>query len=84
MLTSMISFLSEVSLVLPSEAGDGRSSIYPAVVGNSFAFKLEDQKGRIHRFACGGYSFHTWMIANMVAVYQLTTFCGSLLQVQRV
>ncbi|KAM0883900.1 hypothetical protein ACQ4PT_031329 [Festuca glaucescens] len=37
---------SEISLVLPSEAGDGRSSIYPAVTGNSFAFKLEDQKGR--------------------------------------
>ena len=40
MLTCMISWISEISLVLPSEAGDGRSSIYPAVVGNSFAFKV--------------------------------------------
>ncbi|KAM0883899.1 hypothetical protein ACQ4PT_031329 [Festuca glaucescens] len=47
---------SEISLVLPSEAGDGRSSIYPAVTGNSFAFKLEDQKGRMHRFTCGSES----------------------------
>uniref|UniRef100_A0ACD5X114 Uncharacterized protein n=1 Tax=Avena sativa TaxID=4498 RepID=A0ACD5X114_AVESA len=47
---------SEVSLVLPSEAGDGRSSIYPAVTSNSFAFKLQDQKGRMHRFTCGSES----------------------------
>ncbi|KQJ89232.1 hypothetical protein BRADI_4g24320v3 [Brachypodium distachyon] len=43
---------SEISLVIPSEVGDGRSSIYPAVVGNSFAFKLQDHKGRMHRFTC--------------------------------
>ncbi|OEL31366.1 CBS domain-containing protein CBSCBSPB3 [Dichanthelium oligosanthes] len=36
---------SELSLVMPSEAGDGRSSIYPPAIGNSFAFKLQDQKG---------------------------------------
>ncbi|CAM0874632.1 unnamed protein product [Alopecurus aequalis] len=47
---------SEISLVLPSEAGDGRSSIYPAAVGNSFAFKLEDRKRRMHRFTCGSES----------------------------
>jgi hypothetical protein len=64
MLTSMFSLRSEISLVPPSEAGDGRSSIYPAVTGNSFAFKLEDQKRRMHRFTCGGYSIHSWMIAN--------------------
>uniref|UniRef100_A0A0D9XXA6 CBS domain-containing protein n=1 Tax=Leersia perrieri TaxID=77586 RepID=A0A0D9XXA6_9ORYZ len=37
---------SEVSLPLASEAGDGKSSIYPPVIGNSFAYKLQDQKGR--------------------------------------
>ncbi|CAL4896727.1 unnamed protein product [Urochloa decumbens] len=47
---------SEVSLLLPSEAGDGRSSVYPPVVGNSFSFKLQDRKGRVHRFTCGSES----------------------------
>ncbi|CAL4982274.1 unnamed protein product [Urochloa decumbens] len=47
---------SELSLVMSSEAGDGRSSIYPPAVGNSFAFKLRDQKGRMHRFTCGSES----------------------------
>uniref|UniRef100_A0A0E0IYR4 CBS domain-containing protein n=1 Tax=Oryza nivara TaxID=4536 RepID=A0A0E0IYR4_ORYNI len=49
---------SEISLLMPSEAGDGRSSINPPVVGNSFVFKIEDQKGRMHRFACGSESLH--------------------------
>ncbi|KAF8745041.1 hypothetical protein HU200_013451 [Digitaria exilis] len=47
---------SELSLVMPSEAGDGRSSIYPPAISNSFAFKLQDQKGRMHRFMCGSES----------------------------
>ncbi|KAL6641817.1 hypothetical protein ACP70R_019998 [Stipagrostis hirtigluma subsp. patula] len=47
---------SEVSLLMASEAGDGKSSIYPPVVGNSFAFKLQDRKGRVHRFTCGSES----------------------------
>ncbi|XP_062202514.1 CBS domain-containing protein CBSCBSPB3-like isoform X2 [Phragmites australis] len=47
---------SEVSLLMASEAGDGKSSIYPPVIGNSFAFKLQDRKGRVHRFACGSES----------------------------
>ncbi|PAN16201.1 hypothetical protein PAHAL_3G043800 [Panicum hallii] len=47
---------SEVSLLLPSEAGDGKSSIYPPAIGNSFAFKLQDRKGRVHRFTCGSES----------------------------
>ncbi|CAN6335675.1 unnamed protein product [Urochloa humidicola] len=47
---------SEVSLLLPSEAGDGRSSVYPPAVGNSFSFKLQDRKGRVHRFTCGSES----------------------------
>ncbi|NP_001148069.1 CBS domain containing protein [Zea mays] len=47
---------SEVSLLLQSEAGDGKSSVYPPVVGNSFSFKLQDRKGRVHRFTCGSES----------------------------
>ncbi|KAF0895822.1 hypothetical protein E2562_016555 [Oryza meyeriana var. granulata] len=47
---------SEISLVMPSEVGDGRSSINPPVVGNSFVFKIQDQKGRMHRFTCGSES----------------------------
>lgn len=48
---------SEASLLMPpSEAGDGKSSVYPPVIGNSFAFKLQDRKGRVHRFACGSES----------------------------
>ncbi|CAN6330667.1 unnamed protein product [Urochloa humidicola] len=47
---------SEVSLLLPSESGDGKSSIYPPMVGNSFSFKLQDRKGRVHRFTCGSES----------------------------
>uniref|UniRef100_A0A0D9XPI3 CBS domain-containing protein n=1 Tax=Leersia perrieri TaxID=77586 RepID=A0A0D9XPI3_9ORYZ len=48
---------SELSLVMPSEVGDGRSSINPPV-GNSFVFKIQDQKGRMHRFTCGSESLH--------------------------
>ncbi|CAN6325946.1 unnamed protein product [Urochloa humidicola] len=47
---------SEVSLFLPSESGDGKSSIYPPMVGNSFSFKLQDRKGRVHRFTSGSES----------------------------
>ncbi|KAG8088894.1 hypothetical protein GUJ93_ZPchr0011g28251 [Zizania palustris] len=47
---------SEISTVMPSEVGDGRSSINPPVVDNSFVFKLQDQKGRMHRFPCGSES----------------------------
>ncbi|KAG2621994.1 hypothetical protein PVAP13_3NG291882 [Panicum virgatum] len=47
---------SDLSLVTPSEAGDGTSSMYPPAVGNSFVFKLRDQNGRLHRFTCGSKS----------------------------
>jgi hypothetical protein len=46
-------WLSEASLIVASEFGDGKSSIYPPIIGNSFAFKLHDRKGRVHRFTCG-------------------------------
>jgi hypothetical protein len=51
-LREIIALCSELSLVMPSEIGDG-SSNYPPDVGNSCAFKLQDKKGRIHRFTCG-------------------------------
>jgi hypothetical protein len=52
-LSEIIALCSEMSLLMPSEVGDGRSSNYPPAVGNSCAFKLQDEKGRIHRFTCG-------------------------------
>ncbi|PWZ25083.1 CBS domain-containing protein CBSCBSPB3 [Zea mays] len=52
---------SELSLVVPSDAGDGRSCIYPPAVGNSFVFKLQDRKGRMHRFTCGSESLDELM-----------------------
>lgn len=55
---TLLVLFSEVSLLLQSEAGDGKSSVYPPVMGNSFSFKLQDRKGRVHRFTCGIYLFH--------------------------
>ncbi|KAA3475558.1 CBS domain-containing protein CBSCBSPB3-like [Gossypium australe] len=46
---------SEVSAILTSEGADaGRLSSYPSLgLGNSFCFKFEDRKGRVHRFNFG-------------------------------
>ncbi|KAJ7550718.1 hypothetical protein O6H91_07G114300 [Diphasiastrum complanatum] len=47
---------SDISGRHPSEAlgSEIGKMVYPSLgLGNSFAFKLEDQKGRIHRFTCG-------------------------------
>ncbi|XP_058088159.1 CBS domain-containing protein CBSCBSPB3 [Magnolia sinica] len=43
---------SELSALMTSEAGElGK---YPSLgLGNSFSFKFEDRKGRVHRFNCG-------------------------------
>ncbi|WVZ54082.1 hypothetical protein U9M48_004946 [Paspalum notatum var. saurae] len=49
---------SELSLVMPSEAVDGKGSIYPPAVSNSCAFKIQDQKGRMLRFTCGSKSLN--------------------------
>ncbi|KAF2311515.1 hypothetical protein GH714_024478 [Hevea brasiliensis] len=45
---------SEGSLKLPSEGGEtGRSLAYPSSgLPNTFGFKIEDKKGRMHRFTC--------------------------------
>ncbi|XP_039139284.1 CBS domain-containing protein CBSCBSPB3-like isoform X2 [Dioscorea cayenensis subsp. rotundata] len=45
---------SEMSALLQSEYAETGKSIYPPLgLGNSFSFKLEDQKGRVHRFNSG-------------------------------
>lgn len=46
---------SENSLKMPSEGGEtGRSMPYPSFSSSSmFSFKIEDGKGRMHRFLCG-------------------------------
>ncbi|KAJ0976895.1 hypothetical protein J5N97_012369 [Dioscorea zingiberensis] len=45
---------SEMSTLLASEYAETGKSMYPPLgLGNSFAFKIEDQKGRVHRFNSG-------------------------------
>lgn len=47
---------SDMSAALPSEGPESTKSAYPSVgLGNSFAFKFEDLKGRVHRLNCGEY-----------------------------
>ncbi|XP_073007847.1 CBS domain-containing protein CBSCBSPB3-like isoform X2 [Typha latifolia] len=45
---------SEVSVLMALEHAEGK--MQPPHAGNSFAFKLEDRKGRVHRFSCGSES----------------------------
>ncbi|KAL8226524.1 hypothetical protein R6Q57_016356 [Mikania cordata] len=49
---------SESSLKLPSESGEiGKSFAYPSTNHpNSFAFKIQDKRGRMHRFICDSRS----------------------------
>ncbi|XP_008781501.2 CBS domain-containing protein CBSCBSPB3 [Phoenix dactylifera] len=45
---------SEMSALMASECTENGKYIYPPLgLGNSFAFKVEDRKGRLHRFDCG-------------------------------
>ncbi|KAI6691749.1 hypothetical protein NL676_019459 [Syzygium grande] len=45
---------SDMSAALPSEGPESTKSAYPSLgLGNSFAFKFEDLKGRVHRLNCG-------------------------------
>ncbi|KAG6404156.1 hypothetical protein SASPL_136396 [Salvia splendens] len=54
---------SENSLKLPSDGGHGgRSIAYSTSTPNSFAFKIQDGKGRMHRFLCG-----TQSLADLIA-----------------
>ncbi|KAM4107678.1 hypothetical protein ACJW30_04G162900 [Castanea mollissima] len=50
--------LSEGSLKLASEGGTetGRALSYPSATPNTFAFKIQDKKGRMHRFTCETHS----------------------------
>ncbi|GAB2221364.1 hypothetical protein Droror1_Dr00012539 [Drosera rotundifolia] len=41
---------SEGSMKLASEGGDSRSFLYSSIQPNNFAFKIEDKRGRKHRF----------------------------------
>ncbi|CAA6660593.1 unnamed protein product [Spirodela intermedia] len=44
---------SELSALMSSEVGEAGRLTYPSLgLGNSFAFKFEDQKGRVHRCNC--------------------------------
>ncbi|KAI4336478.1 hypothetical protein L6164_015000 [Bauhinia variegata] len=45
---------SDVSALMTSEGTETAKSTYPSVgFGNSFTFKFEDPKGRVHRINCG-------------------------------
>ncbi|OVA11466.1 Phox/Bem1p [Macleaya cordata] len=45
---------SEVSAFMASDGVEPGKSMYPSLgLGNSFTFKFEDRKGRVHRFNCG-------------------------------
>ncbi|KAJ6852875.1 putative CBS domain-containing protein CBSCBSPB3 [Iris pallida] len=44
---------SELSTLMTSEYGEPGKPLYPALLGNSFAFKFEDSRRRVHRFNCG-------------------------------
>jgi hypothetical protein len=43
-----------------SEAG--RQQYPPMGSGNTFSFKLEDRKGRVHRFNCGEFLELIWFV----------------------
>jgi hypothetical protein len=43
---------SDESRVVASESAEGKH-IHPPHVNSSFCFKIEDKKGRTHRFSCG-------------------------------
>jgi CBS domain-containing protein len=45
---------SEMSVLMASDGAETARSAYPSLgLGNSFSFKFEDQKRRVHRFTCG-------------------------------
>ncbi|XP_021900518.1 LOW QUALITY PROTEIN: CBS domain-containing protein CBSCBSPB3-like [Carica papaya] len=45
---------SEMSAMMQSDGAETAKQSYPSLgLGNSFAFKFEDLKGRMHRFNCG-------------------------------
>lgn len=57
---------SDASARMASETTEIAKAGYPSLnLGNSFAFKLEDRKGRVHRFNCGTESL-TELISAMI------------------
>ncbi|KAM7523506.1 hypothetical protein LguiA_013408 [Lonicera macranthoides] len=45
---------SEMSMLMQSDGTETGKSMYPSLgLGNSFSFKFEDMKGRVHRLNCG-------------------------------
>ncbi|XVE86446.1 hypothetical protein DITRI_Ditri18aG0034800 [Diplodiscus trichospermus] len=58
---------SEMSAMMASDGTDtGKLSSYPSLgLGNSFSFKFEDLKGRVHRFNCGTESLDELLSAVM-------------------
>jgi len=38
--------------MLASDSADGKH-VHPPHISSSFCFKIEDRKGRMHRFSCG-------------------------------
>jgi len=52
--TKLMFHFSEGSLKLASESETGRSAFYPSSgLNTTFGFKIQDRKGRMHRFNCG-------------------------------
>lgn len=57
---------SELSAVMAADGAEPGRNMYPSLgLGNSFAFKFEDIKGRVHRFNCGTESLDELVSAVM-------------------
>ncbi|GLU12622.1 hypothetical protein SLE2022_292860 [Rubroshorea leprosula] len=58
---------SEMSVLMASDGAEtGKLSSYPSIgLGNSFNFKFEDLKGRMHRINCGAENFQELVSAVM-------------------
>lgn len=67
--------LSDGSLKLASEGTDmGRSLSYPlSNLPNAFAFKIQDKKGRMHRFTCGMLLV---LLIIFVVFHEMAIICG--------
>lgn len=69
-------FCSELSALMASDGTDGKFP-YPSLgLGNSFAFKFEDLRGRMHRINCGKWqskaTYHckdAWIWLSLVAFF---------------
>ena len=76
-LTHYLLYSSDSSTKLVSEGGEtGRSQNYVSSnMANSFSFKIQDKKGRVHRFACGmqpGIYYHSYFC---ISVFEQFLVC---------